>query len=66
MKSVIATHELGVLFFQVGSDEEATEFLEGLDDRLRGVKVDFIDHKPIDDLSSEDSVRECFVDAFFD
>ncbi len=64
--TVLSTHELGVLFFQVGKDPKAAEFLNKLDDDLGEVKVDFIDHKDMEELSSPDSVRQCFIDAFYD
>jgi len=64
-KWVKTTTELGIRFFQVGDDKEATRYLKNLDDNLRAAKADIVDTGDIEELTGVDSVRNAFVDAIF-
>jgi DUF2075 family protein len=59
------TKEFGIRFFQVGEDEEATEFLKSLDTKLR-TKVDIVATGNIDELQSTSSIRKAFLQAIYD
>lgn len=44
--------EIGILFLQVGKDQEAKKFLTKLDDNLTGAKFDIVDAKTMDELEN--------------
>lgn len=53
-KKMDRDEELGILFLQIGKDQQASEFLRKLDDDLEkeGAKFDIVDAKTIDDIGN--------------
>ena len=50
--SQAADDALTVLFVQVGDDAQATKFLKGLDDNLKGAKHDIVDAKTVAEVDA--------------
>ena len=61
------SHELGMRFFQVGKDAEATSYLNKLAHKLRtdGAKYDMASTGNITELHSTDDVRQAFISAIY-
>jgi uncharacterized protein with von Willebrand factor type A (vWA) domain len=51
------------LFVQVGDDREATEYLQKLDDNLKGAKFDIVDTKTITEVEKYSNIEELLLDA---
>lgn len=62
----LKTREIGIRFFQVGNDPQATRYLQHLDDHLQDAQVDIVDTGNIDELCNKASVREALVNSIFD
>jgi len=57
---------LTILIVQVGDDAEATKFLKGLDDNLKGAKFDIVDAKTVEEADAFASTAELIVAAIND
>lgn len=55
--------ELTFLFVQIGSDAQATVYLQGLDDNLKGAKFDIVDAKTMTEAEAFASTAEMIVAA---
>ncbi|MCP5506850.1 MAG: VWA domain-containing protein [Chlamydiales bacterium] len=60
----LKTTELGIRFFQVGADPEATKYLKTLDEKLPA-KVDIVHVGNVDELKNTESIIEAFINAIF-
>ncbi|NGX58754.1 MAG: hypothetical protein K940chlam3_01662 [Chlamydiae bacterium] len=65
-ETIKTTLEMGIRFFQVGDDEEAKDFLENLDENLKGAKADIVDTGDIEELTGSDGVRQALVNAIWE
>ncbi len=57
---------LTILFVQVGDDAQATAFLKGLDDNLKGAKFDIVDAKTTAEVDAYASTADLVVAAIND
>jgi Mg-chelatase subunit ChlD len=58
-----ADDELTILFIQVGYNAEATRYLQGLDDNLKGAKFDIVDVKTMAEAEAFASTAELIMAA---
>lgn len=72
-KTVKKTLELGVRFFQIGTDEKAKHFLHQLDNHLTKVmkkknmaKIDIVDTGNLEEVTDSNKIAEALVNAIFD
>jgi Mg-chelatase subunit ChlD len=57
---------LTILFVQVGDNAQATEYLKGLDDDLKGAKFDIVDSKTVAEVDAFASTAELLYAAMND
>jgi Mg-chelatase subunit ChlD len=55
--------DLSILFVQVGDNADATRFLQGLDDNLKGAKFDIVDAKTVAEVDAFASTAELLLAA---
>lgn len=58
--------DLTFLFIQVGDDASAKQYLETLDNDLKGCKFDIVDVKTVDQVDAFDSTAELILNALVD